>query len=1025
MARWKMASWGVVCMVLLGLGAVLALGQGWNGGSMVTAAPIAGPALGDPATDLLISAVHRGLSGFGGKDEAFRITNVSTATIVLTETWRVRDDGGDVIAFPAGGVTLTAGASIWCARNALSFTLAFGFPPWLEYGENASPEVPDMSLNDRFGLADGGGSVTLFWVALLDTANGDGGGWPAGSSASGDRRSMERIDPTAPDDDTNWATAVMTTGAHDANGNDIGGSPRCTNTVYVNSGASDPPIVVINEVAWAGTNASSADEWIELYNNTGQDVDLDGWMLAAADGRPSIQLTGVISAHGFYLLERTDDTTVNDRVADQIYTGALGNSGEELRLYYAHTVDVLVYGNADPARLGWSGDALQPYANGVFAGSGQILFRARDEATGLPLPDSNSAADWANDTAPGGALYGPVDWGDLGRKRVMYPGWDWDVYTHTWAVTATARLSVAIAPDNAYTAVAALLGSAQSTILIEGYTFESVWLTGILTGRIAAGVQVTMLLEGAPAGGLPEQQLWSCKQIVDAGGAVYFMHNDAGAGVFDRYTNQHAKLIIVDGKRALVSSENFGNHAMPVDGKANGTAGNRGVLLITDQPDVVRYLGELFGRDLDPRAHADIVAYGALARYTLSPTYTAVYSTGGGGYGYMAPFSVTMPAFTATHFEIVHSPESSLRYSDGLIALLLRAGSGDELYVEQMYERVHWGPSSSGVDVDPNPRLEAYIQAARQGARVRVLLDKGFDDERKNYETAFYLLAVAQSEGLDLEVRLGNPTLRGIHNKMALLKLGARKFVHVGSINGSESSSKANREIALQVCSGGAYDYLRDVFAYDWAHSGGPYEVYLPLAFNSYVPKADHLLISEVVFNLPGADDLGEWVELYNPTPAAVEIGGWYLGDAVRRTDYERLYVFPAGTTIPPSGTLVIARRATSYQALGYASQASPDLEWDDSSDSVPNMTPCSWGEGEFALGNAGDQVLLFDAAMRLVDAVVYGSEGYAGVVSFGDVSGVYSGDSLERWPANRDSNDCRRDFRILYNPEPGRATTW
>ncbi|MBS3735791.1 lamin tail domain-containing protein [Candidatus Bipolaricaulota bacterium] len=40
--------------------------------------------------------------------------------------------------------------------------------------------------------------------------------------------------------------------------------------------------LVITEIAWMGTEASYADEWIELYNTTGSSVDLDGWSLYGA-----------------------------------------------------------------------------------------------------------------------------------------------------------------------------------------------------------------------------------------------------------------------------------------------------------------------------------------------------------------------------------------------------------------------------------------------------------------------------------------------------------------------------------------------------------------------------------------------------------------------------------------------------------------------------------------------------------------------------------------------------------------------
>jgi len=90
--------------------------------------------------------------------------------------------------------------------------------------------------------------------------------------------------------------------------------------------------VIISEVAWMGTKNSPNDEWIELYNN-GDDIDLNGWILKADDGNPEIKLNGTIPANGFYLLERTDDKSSPDKIANLIYTGSLNNSGENLRLF--------------------------------------------------------------------------------------------------------------------------------------------------------------------------------------------------------------------------------------------------------------------------------------------------------------------------------------------------------------------------------------------------------------------------------------------------------------------------------------------------------------------------------------------------------------------------------------------------------------------------------------------------------------------------------------------------------------------
>jgi len=48
--------------------------------------------------------------------------------------------------------------------------------------------------------------------------------------------------------------------------------------------------VSINEVAWAGTKANPFDEWIELKNNTQEEIFLEGWKLVSESGKINILL---------------------------------------------------------------------------------------------------------------------------------------------------------------------------------------------------------------------------------------------------------------------------------------------------------------------------------------------------------------------------------------------------------------------------------------------------------------------------------------------------------------------------------------------------------------------------------------------------------------------------------------------------------------------------------------------------------------------------------------------------------------
>lgn len=90
--------------------------------------------------------------------------------------------------------------------------------------------------------------------------------------------------------------------------------------------------VIINEIAWAGTDDSANDEWIELYNDSDQDVDLSNWYIKD-DGATVYRIeSGVIKAHGFFLIEDKEEVISNIE-ADAIIGISLANAGDSLVLF--------------------------------------------------------------------------------------------------------------------------------------------------------------------------------------------------------------------------------------------------------------------------------------------------------------------------------------------------------------------------------------------------------------------------------------------------------------------------------------------------------------------------------------------------------------------------------------------------------------------------------------------------------------------------------------------------------------------
>jgi cardiolipin synthase A/B len=590
----------------------------------------------------------------------------------------------------------------------------------------------------------------------------------------------------------------------------------------------DPPLL-ISALYYDTYLTGEPDEAFQVYNPLASAVSLVGWKVTAGARTVTFPAEMTLNANVklWCAYKAIDFRQTFGAPAGCEYggdtdpavpdlTGAaltLTNTGGRVALSSPNGsyADVLAYEAGDASAPGWQGPAVYPYKpSTTFGEAGQILYRKLDQLTGLPVPDTDTRADWAQD--PNDLING---------RKAQYPGWQLDRFFMPAAVTQNATLSAFVAPDNAFKSLRTLLEGAQHSIRFEGYTLDNARLGEIIAAQARAGVDVEIILEGSPPGGVTDQQLWVVQQIAQAGGRIYYFRSAAAAGIHKRYTYQHAKFCVLDGSTALIGSENLNPEAFPDDPKADGTWGRRGIYLVTNAPSVVAELTAVMDADIAPGVYRDVWAWDPADPTLGAPPTGFVPSYDSGGNLYPVQKPTPLVAQGSFIFQLIHSPEQTLRDQDSLLGLINRAGAGDTILVEQLYENTYWGAESSNVTADPNPRLLAYIAAARRGAKVRVLLDAFFDNQdltspRSNLRTVEYLTAVARAERLDLQARRGNPTGLGIHNKMVLAQISGKGWSIVGSLNGGEVSAKLNREMALLVGSDEVYNYLADVFRYDW-----------------------------------------------------------------------------------------------------------------------------------------------------------------------------------------------------------------
>lgn len=365
-------------------------------------------------------------------------------------------------------------------------------------------------------------------------------------------------------------------------------------------------------------------------------------------------------------------------------------------------------------------------------------------------------------------------------------------------VAHAASVTAFVAPDS-FPVIDGFISSANTSLIVNAYTFEHPAIAAALARAKGRGVDVVVLAEAKPVGGITAAEHHALCTLTDAGVPVLL------------HTNRqlvHAKYAIRDGTSSLIATENFGPTGYPDAG-----TGNRGWGAVIYDDALSRELAGVFVSDMKG-AEPYICK-----RVEVAPSGRK-------------PHEPRFPpkTFQNQRVRLVVAPDATHAVVDFLHARTL--------YIEEFYISPEWGKG-------PNPFLETAIESARNNGSVKILLDATWynTDEGDNDEVVSSLNAIAAAEHLDLAARLADPAALGVE-KLHVKGVVADDAVLISSINWNEASPTKDREVGV-VIEGEAAAYFRDAFMHDW--NGGRDTGSAPLTGKAAERRNDALVIAVVV----------------------------------------------------------------------------------------------------------------------------------------------------------------------------------
>jgi cardiolipin synthase len=353
------------------------------------------------------------------------------------------------------------------------------------------------------------------------------------------------------------------------------------------------------------------------------------------------------------------------------------------------------------------------------------------------------------------------------------------------AVFQNVSIITFVSPDCSNEIFSYAVNQASDQVLLNVYEFSSPLMIDTLIKAHAREVDIKVVVEGGPVGGISPEGKEAIRNLTDSGIPVSMMVSRKGEPAPYRY--DHAKYMVIDKRAVLLTSENFKYSGFP----PAGMTGNRGWGVYLEDPRLAEYFSTVYQTDYSGKSMTVYNGSAGTPESMPSGKYTVEFQPG---------------YFTGATVRPVISPDTSNQITE------LINSAEKSIEIEQAY-------ITNETTYSLNPYLSAAINTSRRGVHVRVLLDSywyNIEDEADNDEMVALINRIGSDEQIPLEARcvdLSTNEVDKIHNKGVIVD---DKYVLVSSINWNSNSPNFNREAGVIIDHPGVARYFLDVFEDDW-----------------------------------------------------------------------------------------------------------------------------------------------------------------------------------------------------------------